>query len=218
MLVRGTLLVIIMMVYPITAPFGQPPQPDPSDISFDAPAFCDLQVNGFTGVDFNDPRVGPPEYGQAVEMLWKTGVTRFFPTVITGAAEAMCSCLEAAARAAETPVIGPSIAGIHLEGPWISAADGPRGAHPKKHVRPPDRHEFRRFQQAAGGRIRLVTMAPEWDGAPSFITWLVEQGIYVSIGHTGATAAQIADAVRAGARLSTHLGNGCGEHQHRHHN
>jgi N-acetylglucosamine-6-phosphate deacetylase len=107
---------------------------------------------------------------------------------------------------------------FHLEGPYISADDGPRGAHPKAHVRGPDWDEFRRWQDAAGGRIRLVTLAPEHDGALPFIEMLTAAGVVVAIGHTAATGARIRDAVRAGARLSTHLGNGCHAQLPRHDN
>jgi N-acetylglucosamine-6-phosphate deacetylase len=181
-------------------------------------AFCDLQVNGFAGTDFNNPRIPAADYAHAVEELWKTGVTRFLPTIVTAGHAEMRQCLRAAALAAQASRTGASIIGIHLEGPWVSPDDGPRGAHPRQHVRAPDTQEFLRLQDAADGRIRLVTMAPEWPGAPSVIAWLVERGIHVSLGHTAASGAQIADAVHAGARLSTHLGNGCAEMLHRHHN
>ena len=121
-----------------------------------AAGFIDLQVNGFAGVDFNDPRVTSQDYRRAVQTLWSTGVTRFCPTIITGSRDGLCRCLAAAARAAEDKSAGPSIAGIHLEGPYISPEDGPRGAHPRQFVRPPDREEFRILQEAAGGRIRMV--------------------------------------------------------------
>jgi N-acetylglucosamine-6-phosphate deacetylase len=183
-----------------------------------AKAFCDLQINGFAGVDFNSPGVGTSDYRKAAHALWTTGVTRFCPTIITADHDSMCRCLEAAAAAAADPLVGPSIAGIHVEGPYISPEDGPRGAHPREAVRPPDRAEFERLQQAAGGRIRLVTLAPETRDAPAFIAWLCTQGIVVAIGHTAADARQIAAAVDAGARLSTHLGNGAAELIHRHHN
>src|SRR5262249_6047193 len=82
------------------------------------------------------------------------------------------------------------------------------GAHPREHVRPPDREEFLRMQEAAGGAIRLLTLAPETPGATKLIEFLVERGVVVSVGHTGASAEQIRDAIRAGATMSTHLGNG----------
>ena len=97
---------------------------------------------------------------------------------------------------------------FHVEGPYISPEDGPRGAHPARWVRPPDFDEFLRFQEAAQGNIRLVTLSPEWPEAPRFIEKIVEKGIVASIGHTRASSTQITDAVSAGATLSTHLGNG----------
>jgi N-acetylglucosamine-6-phosphate deacetylase len=108
----------------------------------------------------------------------------------------------------ELPEVAARIPGIHLEGPFICPDDGPRGAHPKQHVRPPDWAEFQRLQEAAEGRIRLTTVSPEYDGAPDFIRRSADSGILVAIGHTKATSDQIRAAVDAGARMSTHLGNG----------
>ncbi len=173
-----------------------------------APGLLDLQVNGFAGVDFNATGVAVEDYRVAVHRMWATGVTRFLPTIITGGPERITGCMRAAAQAAADREVGAAIAGIHLEGPYISPEDGPRGAHPREFVRPPDRDEFGRFQEAAGGAIRLVTLAPELPGALGFIEWLAAQGIVVSIGHTGAAEAIVRDAVSAGATLSTHLGNG----------
>jgi N-acetylglucosamine-6-phosphate deacetylase len=96
---------------------------------------------------------------------------------------------------------------FHVEGPHISPEDGPRGAHPREHVRPPDFQEFQRWQEAADGNIRLVTVSPEWDAAPDYIGQLVRSGVVASIGHTKATGEQIEAAVSAGATMSTHLGN-----------
>jgi N-acetylglucosamine-6-phosphate deacetylase len=99
------------------------------------------------------------------------------------------------------------MAGFHLEGPWISSAPGPLGAHPREHVRPAEIEEFKVLQEAASGNIRLVTLAPEITGALVMIEYLTREGVRVSIGHSGADASQIRDAVAAGATLSTHLGN-----------
>jgi N-acetylglucosamine-6-phosphate deacetylase len=104
--------------------------------------------------------------------------------------------------------VAQRVAGIHVEGPYISVEEGPRGAHPLEHCRPPDWEEFNRLQEAAGGRIRLLTMSPEYDGSPQFIEKVVGSGVVVAIGHTQADSGQIAAAIDAGARLSTHLGNG----------
>jgi N-acetylglucosamine-6-phosphate deacetylase len=170
-----------------------------------APGFIDLQVNGFAGVDYNDPRAPREEIARSVRALHSTGVTRFYPTVITGAPHDMAAALANLARAKED---SRAIAGFHVEGPHISAEDGPRGAHPARWVRRPDIDEFRRWQDAARGAVRLVTLSPEWPEAPRYIEALAAEGVVVSIGHTNAAADQIADAVRAGATMSTHLGNG----------
>ncbi len=96
---------------------------------------------------------------------------------------------------------------FHIEGPHISPEEGPRGAHPLEHIRPPDLDEFRRWQEAANGNIRLVTVSPEWPETPRYIEGLIRTGVVASIGHTKATSEQIHAAVTAGATMSTHLGN-----------
>jgi len=174
-----------------------------------APGLIDLQVNGFGGVDYNGPDTGVEDLADSIRQLRATGVTRFFPTVITGPPEAMRGALRNLARARQVLAEGASIAGFHLEGPFLSPDEGPRGAHPREHVRPPDGEEFLRLQEAAGGGIRLVTLAPELPGAMPLIESLVRQGVVVGLGHTAASGQQIRDAIRAGAVLSTHLGNGC---------
>jgi N-acetylglucosamine-6-phosphate deacetylase len=110
------------------------------------------------------------------------------------------------------------VAGIHVEGPHIAPEDGPRGAHPVADVRPPSIAEFDRWQQAAGGLVKLVTLSPHWPEAPAYIRHLVKTGVTVSLGHTSADAVQIAAAVDAGASLSTHLGNGSHAMMNRRHN
>ena len=190
---------------------------DPSDADelWVAPGFIDLQVNGFAGVDFNQadfnaPDASQAEIGRAIRAIASTGVTRFFPTVITGAPVAMLAALRNLADARASLEMGAAMEAFHVEGPHISPEDGPRGAHPKEWVRPPDFDEFLRMQEAARGNIRLVTLAPEWPGAAEYIENLTRESVVCSIGHTRATAAQIHDAVSAGATMSTHLGNGAG--------
>ena len=173
-----------------------------------APGFIDLQVNGFAGVDYCSPHAPAEEIGRSIRAQFATGVTRFFPTVITGTAENMLGALANLARAKESLPEGAAMEGFHVEGPYISPEDGPRGAHPRHCVRAPDFDEFQRMQEAAQGHIRLLTVAPEWPGALEFIRKVVAEAVVVSIGHTQATAEQLDAAVRAGATLSTHLGNG----------
>jgi N-acetylglucosamine-6-phosphate deacetylase len=174
-----------------------------------APGLIDIQINGYDGVDFNDPDAGAEQIAAAARKLWRTGVTAFCPTIITESFDHISKCISNLVRAAdESPEFARAMIGIHVEGPFISPEDGPRGAHPKRHTRAPDWNEFQRWQDAAGGRIRVVTLSPEWPGAIDFIVRAAASGVVVAIGHTAATPAQISDAARAGARISTHLGNG----------
>lgn len=177
---------------------------------FVAPGFIDLQVNGFAGVDFNSPIAPQDEIQRAIEAIFSTGVTHFFPTVITGAPDAMLAALQNLAAARESLPDGLAMEAFHVEGPHISPQDGPRGAHPKEWVRAPDFTEFLRWQDAAEGHVRLVTLSPEWSGAHRYIEHITELGVVAAIGHTRATKEQIHDAVTAGATLSTHIGNGAG--------
>ncbi len=179
-----------------------------NDGVFISPGWIDLQVNGFAGVDYNSAASSHEQIALSIRAQFARGVTRFFPTVITGSPENMAAALRHLAGAKESIAEGTAMEAIHLEGPYISPEDGPRGAHPARWVRAPDLSEFQRFQEAANGNIRLVTLSPEWPQAPGFIEKLVEKGVVAAIGHTKASASQIAAAVSAGATLSTHLGNG----------
>jgi N-acetylglucosamine-6-phosphate deacetylase len=173
-----------------------------------APGFIDLQVNGFAGVDYNDPATPHEEIARSIRAMFATGVTRFYPTVITGAPADMTAALRNLSRAKDELAEGQAIDGFHVEGPHICPEEGPRGAHPLRWVRPPDLEEFRRWQEATDGRLRIVTLSPEWPDAPRYIEKITAEGVVAAIGHMQADRAQIADAVAAGATLSTHLGNG----------
>ncbi|MFN0169431.1 MAG: N-acetylglucosamine-6-phosphate deacetylase [Bryobacteraceae bacterium] len=186
--------------------------------SYLAPAWIDIQVNGYFGTDFNSPGTSHDQIARAIRYLHSTGVSRFYPTVITGGPEQMAGALANLARAKESLEEGPAMAGFHVEGPYISPEDGPRGAHPRRWTRPPGLDEFLRFQDAAQGHVRLLTLSPEWPGAAGFIERVVDTGVVVSLGHTKAEAPQIADAVAAGATMSTHLGNGAHSTLRRHPN
>jgi|SRR5579872_239066 len=181
--------------------------PAPSHI-WVSPGWIDIQVNGFAGVDYNSPATTHEAIGRSIHAQFATGVTRFLPTVITGDPDQMLGSLKNLAEAKRSLPEGAAMEGFHVEGPHISPEDGPRGAHPREWVRPPDLGEYLRWQEATEGQVRLVTLAPEWPTAPTYIEHLVREGVTVSIGHTNANSAQIAEAISAGATLSTHLGNG----------
>jgi N-acetylglucosamine-6-phosphate deacetylase len=173
-----------------------------------APGWIDLQVNGFAAVDYNQSQTPHQEIARSLRAQFAAGVTRLYPTVITGPPADMVACLRNLARARESLAEGEAMDGFHVEGPHIAHEDGPRGAHPRQWVRAPDLDEFRRWQEATDNRIRIVTLAPEWPEATRYIECITAEGVVASIGHTQATGQQISDAVSAGATLSTHLGNG----------
>jgi N-acetylglucosamine-6-phosphate deacetylase len=184
-----------------------------------APALFDLQINGCDGISFNSPRLTDKDIRRVVHICRRHGIGGLCPTLITNTHESLIHGFTTLRRACETDAdLARALPALHLEGPYISPEDGPRGAHPLRHVRPPDWDEFRRFQDAAGGRIRLVTLAPERDGALPFIEKLVASKVVVALGHTAATPPCIRAAITAGARLSTHLGNGSHAHLPRHDN
>jgi N-acetylglucosamine-6-phosphate deacetylase len=108
--------------------------------------------------------------------------------------------------------------GIHLEGPYISPEDGPRGVHLREFVRLPKWEELERFQEMCEGRIKCMTLAPEVKGAIPFIEKAVARGMVIGIGHTNASEEDLEEAVQAGARLSCHLGNATPKPSPRHQN
>jgi N-acetylglucosamine-6-phosphate deacetylase len=179
------------------------------DFPLIAPGLVDLQINGYAGHDINALPLADETLGGMIRALWREGVTFCYPTVITNTPDAIAAAMATIARSCERDeVTARGVAGIHLEGPFISPDDGARGAHSRDHVRPPDWELFRQWQDASGDRVRIITMSPEWPGSTDFIARCVQSGVTVSIGHTSATPEQIRDAVHAGAHMSTHLGNG----------
>lgn len=173
------------------------------------PGLVDLQVNGFRGHDVNADDVTPDTIVALTRALWAEGVTSYLPTVITATEEKILHILAAIAEARSTDaLIAHSIAGIHVEGPSLAPDDGPRGAHDIGYLRDPSVDELDRWQQAAHGLIRIVTLAPERSGSLPYIADAVSRGIRVSLGHCASSPERIREAVHAGATLSTHLGNG----------
>jgi N-acetylglucosamine-6-phosphate deacetylase len=192
-----------------------------------APGFFDLQLNGYGGADFNRGGCHAPagasgerpqelpveEVIASLQPIFaaaaRAGTALLCPTIVTNSPAAMEANLRALARALEADrSLARRVPAVHVEGPYLSSEEGPRGAHPQEHVRDPDWNEFQRLQEAAGGRIRLLTLAPEREGALPFIEQLAGAGVVPALGHTGAEPETIRDAVQAGAQLSTHLGNG----------
>ncbi|MEQ9582320.1 MAG: amidohydrolase family protein [Arenibacter sp.] len=183
-----------------------------------APGLIDVQINGYMGVDFSGPDLTVEGVRKATKALWKAGVTTFFPTIITSDFNRMKTNFAILAEAQKDPEIGKSIPGFHLEGPYISPLPGFRGAHLEKYIKDPDWEEFQELQSAANNGIKLITVAPELDGAIPFIRNCVANGIIVALGHHNGSAEDIERAIDAGAKMATHLGNGCANEINRHHN
>lgn len=185
-----------------------------------APGLIDNQVNGYMGESFVDMGRELTMAGikKATLALWKDGVTTYLPTLTTNRKEIYLKNLSLLAKARKDPDLHGSIAGFHMEGPYISPVDGYRGAHPLKYVRKPDWSEFMELYQASGNNILQVTLAPEHEGAMEFISKLRELNIVVAIGHHDASSGEIKEAVDRGAQIVTHLGNGLANNINRHQN
>lgn len=211
------------LIRSVTAAAGTPDLGDETCVV--SPGWIDLQVNGYRGIDLNGSfRAGAPAIDYSVvedlaAVIPESGASRFLPTVTTNTPDALRTALKAIADAIErSPGLAARMPGVHLEGPFISPEDGPRGAHPAEAVTNPDWSLFQRLQEAARGRIRLLTLAPERPGALRLIERVVESGVTVSLGHCAPTGEQVRDAVQAGASMSTHLGNGAHAELPRHPN
>ncbi len=196
--------------------------------TFIAPGLIDIQVNGYNSVSFSlDCGEGTSEGGNELtsekiknvtEALWREGVTTYFPTLTTNSQALLIKNFALLASTREDPYLLGSIPGFHLEGPYISAVDGYRGAHPKEYVHKPDWKEFLELYHAANGKILLITLAPEVEGSLEFIKKCRDIEIVVSLGHHNGSAEIIKQAIDCGTGLATHLGNGCAILINRHHN
>lgn len=174
-----------------------------------SPGFIDLQVNGYGGIDVNTDTPDPEAIIDLTRKMIALGVTTYIPTIITASEQKITAALRAIAMARQqSELVTACVPFVHVEGPHISPIEGFRGAHPEEHVRRPDLDEFARWQKASNGLVGLVTISPHWEQSEEYIRELSARGVHVSIGHTHASTEEIRVAVDAGARLSTHLGNG----------
>lgn len=181
------------------------------------PGLFDLQVNGIGGIHFTDPSLTTDQAARADALIREGGTSRSCPTVITCGLDAAAAVLGTLSRAMADGQM-PGARAIHLEGPWLSELDGPRGIHRREHVRDVSAAEWEALQAAAGGKIGIVTLAPERPGALELIRRAAAAGVIVSLGHTEASPEEVSAAVRAGAAMSTHLFNGCAGMLDRHSN
>jgi len=172
------------------------------------PGFVDVQVNGYFGVDFIAAE--PEDWATVAVRLPETGVTGFVPTFITAPVDALCDGLRRAEKATAALAVSAASAarplGVHIEGPFL--AERRRGAHNADWLRDPDAATVDTLLAAAApGTISILTLAPERSGGMAAVRRLAEAGIVVSIGHSDASAEQVAAAADAGARMVTHLFN-----------
>lgn len=194
--------------------------PEGVALHYIAPGLFDNQINGFAGVSFSfgGGDLTSEEVKKATQELWKKGVTTYLPTLTTHSQDVLVKNFSVLAGAMNEPDLHGSIPGFHLEGPFINPEDGFRGAHPKRYVRLPNWDEFMEMYEAAGEKILQVTVAPEMEGGQEFIKKCRDKGIVVALGHHNANTQQVDEAVANGARISTHLGNGCANMINRHRN
>lgn len=185
-----------------------------------APGFFDNQINGFAGVSFSfgGGDLSSEGVAKATRELWKKGVTTYLPTLTTNSQEVLKKNFTILSKAVDDKKLLGSIPGFHLEGPYINPEDGFRGAHPKRFVQSPDWIKFMELYKASGENIMQVTVAPEMEGVQEFIKKCTDLGITIAVGHHNSNTDQLNQAVDNGARISTHLGNGCANMINRHRN
>jgi len=196
--------------------YGRPDYGSRSSII--GPTLFDIQVNGGNGINLQGPKTKPEDVLELTRFLATWGVSKWVPTITTNSFKNMEHACRVIAKALEDTEVAQAVPGIHLEGPFLSPLDGPRGAHAKRYVRNPRLHDFDKLNRASGGNVLYTTVAPELPRAIPFIKAVVKRGVVVALGHHNATAEEIAQAVDAGARLCTHLGNGLATELDRHHN
>lgn len=183
------------------------------------PDYIDLQVNGYAGVDFNQDDLSAEDLHRVCVRLREDGVAGILATVITDELPLMEARLRRLAELrSRDPLARETVLGIHVEGPFLSSVPGYPGAHPARSIRPADLDEMKRLLEAAGGLVRLVTLAPERDAGLKVVRFLSEQGIVVAAGHCDPSLDQLEAAIDVGLSAFTHLGNGCPLLLHRHDN
>jgi N-acetylglucosamine-6-phosphate deacetylase len=181
--------------------------------------YFDIQVNGAFGVDFNDSSLTFDQFQMSLSQLRGSGVEKLLPTIITDDVDVMCARIRKLVdfKNANTDVL-QMVAGIHLEGPFLSPIDGFRGTHPREYIAKANVEDMKRLLEAGQGLVRLVTLAPEHDYGFETLRYLVSQNVRVFAGHTDASHHCLSEAIDQGLAGFTHLGNGCPLEVHRHDN
>lgn len=181
--------------------------------------YVDLQVNGYVGIDFNDPQTTFEQLEVAASAMRRDGVVAALPTIITADLPAMCQCIAKLAEFIRGQPAGQQVLrGIHIEGPFFPARPGFIGAHPPQYALPSSESALLELLDAAQGLARLVTLAPEVDCNGELTRCCVERGCRVAAGHTDASLSDLKRCIDRGLTMFTHLGNGCPRQLDRHDN
>lgn len=168
------------------------------------PGFIDQHIHGAGGSDGMDGTV--EDIAKIATTVAEEGTTSFLVTTMTQSPENITKALSAVKEYRKESVkTGARVVGVHLEGPFIAAAH--KGAQPLEYVKAPDIQAFDAYNEASGGAIKIVTLAPEVEGAEAFVRHLSQKGIVASIGHTGAKCADVEKAIKSGAKNVTHTYN-----------
>lgn len=175
------------------------------------PGFIDVHCHGAYGFDTNDAEEEGLRYW--LRNIVKEGVTGLLPTTITQSDAVLTAALENVAKVAKDGYEGAEILGVHFEGPYLDMVY--KGAQPEQYIVPPAVERFKRFQKAANGLIRYITLATELDQDLALTRYCTEHGVVVSIGHSAATYEQAVMAFAHGARSMTHVYNGMTPFNHR---
>jgi len=178
-----------------------------------APAFFDVHIHGAKGHDVMEAT--PAALDSMGKFLAQHGTVSFLATTVTAPLDATLRSLSGLAKLLARPAIEGQARpiGIHLEGPFLSHAK--RGVQPSEHLLEPDIPTFDRLFEAAEGRVRLMTLAPELPGAVELTAHATARGVRVSLGHSDATAAETRAAIKAGAISATHTYNAMRPLDHR---
>ncbi|MBR2344546.1 MAG: N-acetylglucosamine-6-phosphate deacetylase [Lentisphaeria bacterium] len=180
--------------------------------------WVDLQVNGHNGVDYSDPALTKDGILKSIEELLATGTAMFLPTIITGDLHRNVRHAMMIREVVEANGLNKHVPGVHFEGPFISNVPGAVGAHDPKFVCPPTPENMATLFDELPGWVKIVSIGADTEGAPEAVAAMKERGIVVSVGHHMATSEQVRAAADAGAKLLTHLGNGCPNLLDRHRN
>lgn len=182
------------------------------------PGWVDLQVNGHNAVDYSAAGLTAEKVLKSIEELLAAGTDIFLPTIITGKTDTLCRHAALIMETVDKYGLSQHVPGIHFEGPFISPAPGAVGAHDPECVCTPTVENMTRLLNCIPGKVKIVTLGADVPDAADAVRFLTANHVAVSLGHHLATYAQVRSAADAGAKLLTHLGNGCPNMLDRHHN